>query len=173
MWVYIKSKLLYERVLNTGEPCTCEYVTLLQSFHRGTLSIRWYIAQNFQPAFSMSIMFRRSKFKLDFCNNICRTHTVWGRSKTQETQNFLNGKFSASLKKDFIFQFHIYLSTSFFFFFNFLFSYTYSQTSMMISINIEMLNSGENRPLQTSLVRSDVAISTFRICSTWHSQKSI
>ena len=36
-----------ERVLRTGEPCTCEYVTLLQSFHRGILSIQWYIAQNF------------------------------------------------------------------------------------------------------------------------------
>ena len=35
----IKFKLLDERVLSTGEPCTCESVTLLQSFHRGTLSI--------------------------------------------------------------------------------------------------------------------------------------
>ena len=30
-----------------GELCTCEYVTLVQSFHRGALSIHWYIAQNF------------------------------------------------------------------------------------------------------------------------------
>ena len=37
---------LYKRVLSTGEPCTCEYVTLPQSFHRRTLSIHWYIAQN-------------------------------------------------------------------------------------------------------------------------------
>ena len=43
----IQFRLLNERVLSTGEPCTCEYVTLLQSFHRGTLSIHWYIAQNF------------------------------------------------------------------------------------------------------------------------------
>ena len=43
----IQFKLLNERVLSTGEPCTCEYVTLLQSFHRGTLSIHWCIAQNF------------------------------------------------------------------------------------------------------------------------------
>ena len=35
-----------ERVLKTGEPCTCEYVTLLQSFHRGILSIQGYITQN-------------------------------------------------------------------------------------------------------------------------------
>ena len=34
------------RALCTGEPCTCGYFTLLQSFHRGTLSIHWYIAQN-------------------------------------------------------------------------------------------------------------------------------
>ena len=32
--------------LSTGEPCTCEYVTLFQSFHKGTLSIHCYIAQN-------------------------------------------------------------------------------------------------------------------------------
>ena len=43
----IQFKLLNERALSTGEPCTCEYVALLQSFHRGTLSIHWYIAQNF------------------------------------------------------------------------------------------------------------------------------
>ena len=48
-------KLCNRRVLSTGEPCTCEYVTLFQSFHRGTLSIHWYIAQNFQPTFSMSV----------------------------------------------------------------------------------------------------------------------
>ena len=44
-------KLCNKRVLSTGEPCACEYVTLLQSFHRGTLNIHWYIAQNFQPTF--------------------------------------------------------------------------------------------------------------------------
>ena len=27
--------------------CTCEYVILLQSFHRGTFSIHWYIATRF------------------------------------------------------------------------------------------------------------------------------
>ena len=43
----IQLKLLNERALSTGEPCSCEYVTLLQSFHRGALSIHWYIAQNF------------------------------------------------------------------------------------------------------------------------------
>ena len=43
----IHYKLCNTRVLSTGEPCTCEYVTLLQSFHRGALSTHWYIAQNF------------------------------------------------------------------------------------------------------------------------------
>ena len=52
-------KLWNKRALSTGEPCTCEYVTLLQSFHRGTLRIHWYIAQNFQPTFSMSVLFRQ------------------------------------------------------------------------------------------------------------------
>ena len=42
----IQFKLLNERALSTREPCACEYVTLLQSFHRGTLSIHWYIVQN-------------------------------------------------------------------------------------------------------------------------------
>ena len=43
----IHQKLCNKRVLSTGKPCTCEYVTLLQSFHRATSSIHWYIAQNF------------------------------------------------------------------------------------------------------------------------------
>ena len=55
----IHQKLWNKKVLSTGEPWTCEYVTLLQSFHRGTLSIHWYIAQNFYPTFSMSVLFRR------------------------------------------------------------------------------------------------------------------
>ena len=38
-------KLCNKRVLSTGEPCTCDYFTLLQSFHRSTLSIHLYIAQ--------------------------------------------------------------------------------------------------------------------------------
>ena len=42
----IHLKLSNERALSNGKPCTCEYVTLLQSFHRGTLIIHWYIAQN-------------------------------------------------------------------------------------------------------------------------------
>ena len=42
----IQFKFLKEGVLSTGEPCTCEYVTLLQSFHRGILSIHSYMAQN-------------------------------------------------------------------------------------------------------------------------------
>ena len=36
-------KVFDEIVLNTGGPFTCEYVTLFQSIHRGTLSIHWYI----------------------------------------------------------------------------------------------------------------------------------
>ena len=43
----IHYKLCDKRILSTGEPCTCEYVTLFQSFHRGTLSTHWYITQNF------------------------------------------------------------------------------------------------------------------------------
>ena len=43
----LQFKLLNERALSTGEPCTFLYVTLLQSFHRGAWSIHWYIAKNF------------------------------------------------------------------------------------------------------------------------------
>ena len=43
----IHQKLCNKRDLRSGGPCTGKYVTLLQSFHRGTLSIHWYIAQNF------------------------------------------------------------------------------------------------------------------------------
>ena len=43
----IQFKLLNERVLSNEEPWTCEYATLLQSFHRGTLNIHWHIAQKF------------------------------------------------------------------------------------------------------------------------------
>ena len=37
-----------------------QYVNLLHSFHRGTLGIHWYIAQDIYHTFSMSIWFRRS-----------------------------------------------------------------------------------------------------------------
>ena len=53
----IHLKLLNERALSSGEPCTCEYVTLFQSFYRGALSIYWYIAQTFQLTFFMSVLF--------------------------------------------------------------------------------------------------------------------
>ena len=56
----IHLKLWNKRALSIGEPCTSEYVTLLQWFHRGTLSIYWCIAQNFWSTFSMSVLFRRS-----------------------------------------------------------------------------------------------------------------
>ena len=38
----IHQKLCNKRSLSTGEPCTCEYVTLFQPLHKGTLSIHWY-----------------------------------------------------------------------------------------------------------------------------------
>ena len=43
----IQLKLLNERVLSTGKPCTSAYVSLLQPFHRGILSIHYYTAQKF------------------------------------------------------------------------------------------------------------------------------
>ena len=43
----IQLKLSNERALSTGESSFCEYVTLLQSFHRSTLSKYLHFAQNF------------------------------------------------------------------------------------------------------------------------------
>ena len=60
----IQLKLSNERALSTGEPCTCEYITLLQSFHGSTISVPAYIVQNDYPTFSMTALFRRS-FKTD------------------------------------------------------------------------------------------------------------
>ena len=54
----IHQKLCNKRFLTTEEPCTCEYLTLLQSFHGGKLNIYWYIPQNVQPNFSVSVLFR-------------------------------------------------------------------------------------------------------------------
>ena len=77
----IHQKLCNRRALSTGDPCTCEYLTLLQSFHIGTLSIHWYIAQNFQPNFSMSVLFRRS-FKTDIFGRFLKVAIA--------TSNFMN-----------------------------------------------------------------------------------
>ena len=60
----IQLKLLNERAFSSGESCTCEYVTLLQSFRRGTLSIHWHIAQNLWPTFSMSVLYMIYKYIL-------------------------------------------------------------------------------------------------------------
>ena len=39
----IQLELLNERALSTGEPRTCEYVTFVQSFYRGAISLHWYL----------------------------------------------------------------------------------------------------------------------------------
>ena len=54
----IHQKLCNKRPLSAEEPCTGQYVTLLQSFHRVTLSIHCYIAQSVQFTFSISVLFR-------------------------------------------------------------------------------------------------------------------
>ena len=72
----IQPKVLNERVLSTREPCTCENATLYQSFHRVTLSINWYITQNFLPTLFMTVLFRCSLQAAMFsilkggCNNV-------------------------------------------------------------------------------------------------------
>ena len=51
-------KILNERALSAGEPCTCQYVTFLQSFDRGILSIHWYIA-HFKSLLNMAVLEER------------------------------------------------------------------------------------------------------------------
>ena len=75
------TKLCNKRVLSTGEPCTCEYVTLLQSFHRGTLSIHWYMV--FQSQNSLIL-----NFLVEICDKTRRGHTVLARFKILYAQNF-------------------------------------------------------------------------------------
>ena len=58
----IQLTLSNESVLRTGEPYTCEYLTLLESFYKYTLSIQWYMPQNFWATFSMSA-FSENSFK--------------------------------------------------------------------------------------------------------------
>ena len=41
---HISTRNFGKKALNSGEPCNCEYVTLLQSFYRDNLSIHWFIA---------------------------------------------------------------------------------------------------------------------------------
>ena len=43
----VNQKLCNRRILSTGKTCTFECITLFQSIHRATLSIHWYIPQNF------------------------------------------------------------------------------------------------------------------------------
>ena len=41
----LQLKLSNGRAFSTAEPCSCEYITLLQSFRRGALSKHWRITQ--------------------------------------------------------------------------------------------------------------------------------
>ena len=83
--------------LSTGELFTSKYVTLLQSFNRGTLLFTVHgwskvtCSQWFSSAQSSFIW----KVQLYFCNNIRRTHTVLEVHSLEKT-------FSASLEKDFV-----------------------------------------------------------------------
>ena len=46
--------------MSTGEKCTCEYVTLLQSFHRGTLST---LSGTLAVSFEKNFIFRCHIYK--------------------------------------------------------------------------------------------------------------
>ena len=95
----IHQKLFNRRVLSTGDPCTCENVTLLQSFHRGTLSIHWYIAQNFQPTFSMSVLFRPS-FKTDIFSRFLKVSIATSNLMNEFQNGGFAPEFSVSMLKE-------------------------------------------------------------------------
>ena len=95
----IHQKLCNRRALSTGEPCTCESVTLLQSFHRGTLSIHWYIAQNFYPNFSMSVLFRRS-FKTDIFGRFLKVAIASSNLMNEFQNGGFTPEFSVSMLKE-------------------------------------------------------------------------
>ena len=85
-------KLWNKRAWSTGEPWTSEYVALLQPFHRGTLSTHWYIAQNIQPTFSMSALFRRS-IKTTIVSRFLKVAIA--------TSNFMNEVFNGGFAPEF------------------------------------------------------------------------
>ena len=94
-------KLCNKRVLSTGEPCTSEYVTLLQSCHRGTLRIHWYIAQNFQPTFSMFILFRRL-FRTAIFSRFSKVAIATSNFMNKFDNGVFSPEFSASMLKEII-----------------------------------------------------------------------
>ena len=87
--------------LCTGEPRTCEYVTLIQSFHRGTLSIHWYIAQNVKPTFSMSVLFRRS-FKTAMFSRFLKVVIAKSNVINEVNNGGFAPQFSVSMSKEVI-----------------------------------------------------------------------
>ena len=78
-----------------GEPCACEYATLLQSFHRGILSVNWCIAQNFYSTCSISVLFRLS-FKTALLVRFLQTAIA--------TSNSMNKAYNGEFVPDLAFQ---------------------------------------------------------------------
>ena len=97
----IRFKLLNERVLSTREPCTCGYVTLLQSFHRATLSMHWYIAQNLLLTFSTSVLFRRSS-KTIMLNRLLKVAIARSNFMNEVYNGGFSPEFRVSILKEII-----------------------------------------------------------------------
>ena len=96
----IHQKICNKRGLSTEEPCSCKYATLLQSFHRGTLSIPWYKGQNFQLTFSISILFRYS-FKTAIFSRFFKQINIINVNMIKKLQNckFKSKKFMSGFSK--------------------------------------------------------------------------
>ena len=92
LWQKIDLKLWNGRTFSTLEPCTCEYLTLIQSFHRDKLSIHWYIAQNVQPTFSIYFLFRRF-FKTAIFTRLIKVAIP--------TSNFMNEVYNGAFAPEF------------------------------------------------------------------------
>ena len=94
----IQLKLMKERALSIGEPCTCEYATLHLSFHRGILSILWYIAENLWPTFSMPVLFR-CYFKIAMFSRFWKVATVTSHFINEVYNGGFSPACSVSIKK--------------------------------------------------------------------------
>ena len=86
------ANLVAETHLKRCNKSICEYVAILQSFHRGILSIHCYLAQRFQPTFSMSVLFRRN-FKTAILSRFLKLAIA--------TSNFINNFYNAGFSSGF------------------------------------------------------------------------
>ena len=92
-------KALEEKTFGHCRPMYCEYVTFLQSFHKGILSIHWCIAQSVSCTFSMSVVFRCS-FKTAIFRRFLNVAIATSNFMNQVYNSEFVPEFSASILKE-------------------------------------------------------------------------